>query len=59
MASKPRRVLLWFAFSLAIITYLDRVCISAAAPVMMRDLHLSMLQKTLVFSAFTLAYSLF
>lgn len=60
MASRnPRRTLLWFAFSLAIVTYLDRVCISAAAPFIMRDLGLSMLQMSLVFSAFTLAYSLF
>ncbi len=58
-SSGPRRTLLWFAFSLAIVTYLDRVCISAAAPFMMRDLHLSMVQMSLVFGAFTLAYSIF
>ncbi len=48
-----------FAFLLAVITYLDRICISAAAPSIMRDLHLSLEQMSLVFSAFTLAYSLF
>jgi sugar phosphate permease len=48
-----------FAFLLAVITYLDRVCISAAAPFIIRDLHLSVLQMGVVFSAFTLAYSLF
>jgi ACS family glucarate transporter-like MFS transporter len=48
-----------FAFFLAVVTYLDRVCISAAAPFIMEDLHLSVLQMSVVFSAFTLAYSLF
>src|SRR4030095_2137087 len=48
-----------FAFVLTIITYLDRVCISAAAPFIMEELHISLFQMSLVFSAFTLAYSLF
>ena len=47
------------AFWLAIITYLDRVCISVAAPFIMDDLGLTVVQMGLVFSAFTLAYSLF
>jgi MFS transporter, ACS family, glucarate transporter len=47
------------AFVLAIITYLDRVCISIAAPYIVRDLGLTMLQMGTAFSAFTLAYSLF
>lgn len=51
--------MLAFAFLLALVTYLDRVCISAAAPTIMDDLHLSFLQMSVVFSAFTLAYSLF
>jgi ACS family glucarate transporter-like MFS transporter len=50
---------LTFAFSLAVVTYLDRVCISAAAPFIMDALHLTVLQMSVVFSAFTLAYSLF
>jgi len=50
---------LTFAFLLAVITYLDRICISAAAPFMMEDLHLTVLQMGAVFSAFTLAYSIF
>jgi MFS transporter, ACS family, glucarate transporter len=50
---------LGFAFLLAVVTYLDRICISAAAPAIMDDLHLDMLQMSVVFSAFTLAYSLF
>ena len=54
-----RARVLGFAFLLAVITYLDRVCISAAAPYIMDDLHLSVLQMSVVFSAFTLSYSLF
>ena len=54
-----RRRVLTFAFLLAVITYLDRICISAAAPFIMEDLHLSMVQMSAVFGAFTLAYSLF
>jgi ACS family glucarate transporter-like MFS transporter len=56
---RVRRRVLVFAFLLALVTYLDRVCISAAAPFIMDDLHLSVLQMSAVFSAFTLAYSLF
>jgi ACS family glucarate transporter-like MFS transporter len=58
-ASRVRARVLTFAFLLTIITYLDRVCISAAAPFIMEDLHISIFQMSLVFSAFTLAYSLF
>lgn len=58
-ASRARQRVLAFACSLAGVTYLDRVCISAAAPAMMKDLDLSVWQMSVVFSAFTLAYSLF
>jgi MFS family permease len=54
-----RARVLGFAFLLAVVTYLDRVCISAAAPYIMDDLGLSVLQMSVVFSAFTLSYSLF
>jgi ACS family glucarate transporter-like MFS transporter len=54
-----RRRVLQFAFGLAVVTYLDRICISAAAPFMMRELNLSVVQMSIVFSAFTLAYSIF
>jgi ACS family glucarate transporter-like MFS transporter len=57
--SRVRARVLGFAFLLAVVTYLDRVCISAAAPYIMDDLHLSVLQMSVVFSAFTLSYSLF
>ena len=58
----PTRVrgrVLAFAFVLTVVTYLDRVCISAAAPAIMKELNLSVLQMSVVFSAFTLAYSIF
>jgi ACS family glucarate transporter-like MFS transporter len=58
-ATRVRARVLGFAFLLAVVTYLDRVCISAAAPYIMQDLHLSVLQMSVVFSAFTLSYSLF
>jgi len=54
--TRVRYRVLWMAFLLAIITFLDRVCISFAAPHMMEDLGLTMVQMSLVFSAFTLAY---
>jgi MFS transporter, ACS family, glucarate transporter len=41
------------------ITYLDRVCLSAAAPVIMRDLGLSNMQMGYAFSVFALAYGIF
>ena len=46
-------------FLLSTITYLDRVCIGSAAPLMRRDLGLSALQMGAVFSAFALAYGIF
>ena len=59
MPGPVRGRVLAFAFLLAVVTYLDRICISAATPYIMDDLHLSVLQMSVVFSAFTLAYSLF
>ncbi len=58
-ASRVRFRVRRLAFWLAIITYLDRVCISVAAPFIMDDLGLTVVQMGVVFSAFTLAYSLF
>jgi ACS family glucarate transporter-like MFS transporter len=48
-----------FTMTLAALTYLDRVCISIVAPSIMRDLRLTHIQMSYVFSAFTLAYALF
>jgi ACS family glucarate transporter-like MFS transporter len=47
------------AFWLAVVTYLDRVCIATAAPYITDDLGLTMVEMGFVFSAFTLSYSLF
>jgi ACS family glucarate transporter-like MFS transporter len=58
-SSRVRRGVLGFAFLLAVITYLDRICIAAAAPFIMDELHLTVVQMSLVFGAFTLAYSVF
>ena len=46
-----------FLFLLAAVTYLDRVCISTLAPEISRDLGLSKLQMSFVFSAFAMAYA--
>jgi len=54
-----RYKVLAMAVLLAGITYLDRVCISSTAPYMMRDLGLTPVQMSFVFSAFTLAYGIF
>jgi MFS family permease len=62
-ASSPpvriRRGVLGFAVTLAIITYVDRVCISQAAPFMQAELGLTGAQMGLAFSAFAWAYALF
>ncbi len=59
---QPTRARYWvvfFAVTLSIITYIDRVCISQAAPAMRRDLGLTPVQMGLAFSAFAWAYALF
>ena len=61
-AQAPTRVRYWvivFAVALAVVTYIDRVCISQAAPLITSDLKLSREQMAGVFSAFVLAYALF
>jgi MFS family permease len=44
-------------FLLAAVTYLDRICISTLAPQISRDLNLSKLDMSFVFSAFAVAYA--
>lgn len=56
---KYRYRVLAFLFSLSIITYLDRVCISVVGPRMKKDLDLTNEQFGYVLSAFALAYALF
>lgn len=58
-ATRVRYKVVSMAVLLAMVTYLDRACISKLAPDIMRDLHLSDGQMSWVFSAFALAYALF
>lgn len=61
-SSRPTRTRYWvivFAVSLAVIQYIDRVCISQAMPTIAKDMGLNDAQKGAIFSAFTLAYALF
>jgi len=54
-----RHTVLRLIFALAVITYLDRLCISAAMPSIAAEFHLTPGQKGWVFSAFTIAYAAF
>jgi MFS family permease len=59
---KPTRARHWvivFAVTLSVITYIDRVCISQAAPHIRRDLGLSAVEMGYAFAAFAWAYALF
>jgi ACS family glucarate transporter-like MFS transporter len=61
-STKPtsaRHLVIVFAITLSIITYIDRVCISQAAPDIQKDLGLSKQQMGYAFSAFALSYALF
>jgi hypothetical protein len=57
--SITRFKVLGFLFLLTNITYLDRLCISAAAPVITGAFGFSPSQMGYIFSAFTLAYAAF
>lgn len=59
LPTRARFSVLWLIFSLAVITYLDRLCISAAMPKMAQEFGLSPSQQGWVFSAFTFAYAVF
>src|SRR6058998_1820298 len=59
--ARPSRTRYWvivFAITLAIITYIDRVCISKASPLIQQDLGLTKQQMGYVFGAFGWAYAL-
>ena len=58
-ATRARRVVIIFACTLAIITYVQRVAISQAAPLMREDLGLTKIQMGLVFSVFSWMYAVF
>ncbi len=57
--SRTRFKVVAFAVAMAAVTYFDRVSISTLAPAMMKDLGLTKLEMSFVFSAFTLAYAAF
>ncbi len=57
--TRARRTMLAFALGATAVAYLDRICISTAAPAIKADLGLDDAQMGYVFSAFTLAYALF
>jgi MFS transporter, ACS family, glucarate transporter len=54
-----RRNVLWLIFFLAVITYFDRLCISAAAPAITKEFGFTASQMGWIFSAFTFAYAIF
>lgn len=59
---KPTHARYWvivFAVTLAILSYVSRVCVSQAAPEMKVDLHLTDSQMGQIFGAFGLSYALF
>ena len=58
----PTHARIWvivFGVTLAILAFIDRVCISQAAPLIAKDLDLDKTQMGTVFSAFLLSYALF
>jgi ACS family glucarate transporter-like MFS transporter len=57
--TRARHWVIVFAVTLAILAYIDRVCISQAAPAIRRDMGFSREQMGMVFSAFAIAYALF
>jgi MFS family permease len=56
-AARLRRTVIGFGMALAFISYLDRACISQAAPMIARDLRFNTIQMGYVFSAFGLTYA--
>jgi MFS transporter, ACS family, glucarate transporter len=57
--TRARYKVLGLLFSLAALTYLDRLCISAAAPAITKEFGFSRVQMGYIFSAFTFTYALF
>ena len=57
--TRARNIAVVFTIVLAIITYIDRVCISMAAPAIQKDLGLSAIQMGWAFSVFGWAYAFF
>ncbi len=58
-ATPQVRRILFFAISLSLVTYIDRVAMSQAAPFVAREFSLDRIEVGWIFSAFALAYALF
>lgn len=61
-AEKPTSVrhrVIVFAVTLAVLSYVSRVCIAQAAPEIKRDLNLTQVQMGQIFGAFGISYALF
>lgn len=54
-----RHLVVVYAVALAVVTYIDRVCISQAMPAISKDLGLGPVEQGTVFTAFGIAYALF
>ena len=57
--SHARYTVIGFGMALAVLSFLDRVALAQAAPVISKALHLTKTQMGSVFSAFLLSYALF
>src|SRR6185295_3375322 len=57
--TNARHWVIVFAVTLSILAYIDRVCISQAAPLISKDLGFNKTDMGRVFGAFALAYALF
>src|SRR6185436_2897475 len=57
--TRARYKVILFGVVLAAIQYVDRICISKAAPFIQKDLVLSKDEMSWIFTAFTVAYALF
>jgi len=54
-----RHLVIYYAVALAVITYIDRICISQALPAMKKELGLGPVEEGAIFTAFGWAYALF
>jgi len=59
MPTRTRYAVLLFVYLAAFITYLDRVCLSVAAPAMQAELGISQVEFGWVFTVFYIAYGVF
>src|SRR6185503_15545202 len=57
--TRTRYAVLLFVYLAAFITYLDRVCLSVAAPAMQAELGISQVEFAWVFTVFYIAYGVF